>query len=57
MPTLTEPPDGWGYPEPEEPAKPKDRGFTKDDFDYELLVDDQFDRWREAMLEEEWEED
>lgn len=55
MPTLTEPPDGWGYPDKK--AKPKDGGYTKDDFNFELWVDDRIDQLREAEMEEKWQED
>ncbi len=54
MPTLIEPPDGWGYPEPEA-SKPKDGGYTKDDFNFELWVDDQIDQQREYEKQEAWE--
>ena len=54
MPTLMEPPDGWGYPKPEA-NKPKDGGYTKDDFNFELWVDDQIDQQREYEKQEAWE--
>jgi hypothetical protein len=55
MPTLTEPPDGWGYPERQKVVKTQGGEYTKDDFNFELWVDDQIDQLREYEKQEAWE--
>ena len=55
MPALLDPPDGWGYPEPEKTAKSQDEEYAKDDFDLDSWVDEQIDQLREDEMQDVWE--